>query len=124
MRRPIAVLTAFLAVVLAAPAQAIDLPTLQAQLARQMRLAGASSGALVRDMDTGQTVYASRDDAPRVPASVQKLFTTSTALLRFGAGGTIPTSAVAAGEIDAAGVLHGTLYLVGRGDPTLDAADL
>lgn len=48
-----------------------------------------------------------------------KLFTTSTALSRLGPWSRIRTSVVADGEIDRHGVLHGSLYLVGGGDPTL-----
>jgi serine-type D-Ala-D-Ala carboxypeptidase/endopeptidase (penicillin-binding protein 4) len=48
-----------------------------------------------------------------------KLFTTSTALARLGPDSRITTSVVADGPIDHNGVLHGSLYLVGGGDPAL-----
>ena len=48
-----------------------------------------------------------------------KLFTTSTALSRLGPETRIPTKVFADGTIDADGVLHGSLYLQGGGDPTL-----
>jgi D-alanyl-D-alanine carboxypeptidase/D-alanyl-D-alanine-endopeptidase (penicillin-binding protein 4) len=48
-----------------------------------------------------------------------KLFTTSTVLSRFGPGATIPTKVLASGTIDGHGVLHGSLYLKGGGDPAL-----
>ena len=54
-------------------------------LERAMRQAPARGRArCVRDLDTGGTLFAIRPDTLRVPASVEKLYTTSTALLRFG----------------------------------------
>ena len=124
MRRAIltsaAVLAAFLP---AAPAAAADLEATRAALAAQMRWAGGASGAAVRDLETGETLYARRDDAPRVPASVQKLFVTSAALLRLGAGDTIDT-VVRTGAPVVDGAVAGDLFLVGAGDPTLGEDDL
>jgi D-alanyl-D-alanine carboxypeptidase/D-alanyl-D-alanine-endopeptidase (penicillin-binding protein 4) len=48
-----------------------------------------------------------------------KLFTTSTALARLGPQSRIPTLVKTDGVIDRNGVLHGSLYLVGGGDPAL-----
>jgi D-alanyl-D-alanine carboxypeptidase/D-alanyl-D-alanine-endopeptidase (penicillin-binding protein 4) len=48
-----------------------------------------------------------------------KLFTTSTALSRFGPEYRIATGLLADGNIDIQGVLHGSLYLQGAGDPAL-----
>src|SRR5206468_4059740 len=55
----------------------------------------------------------------RIPASVEKLYTTSTLLLRMGPAATLRTTAVAAPDavVDAAGTLQGDLVLVGGGDP-------
>ena len=50
-----------------------------------MRRAGPASGALAVDLDSGGRVYALRAGAARVPASVEKLYTTATALRRLGA---------------------------------------
>jgi D-alanyl-D-alanine carboxypeptidase/D-alanyl-D-alanine-endopeptidase (penicillin-binding protein 4) len=61
----------------AAPAAAFTESELRSKLAREMRLTGSASGALVRDLDSGATLYARRADAPRIPASVEKLFVTS-----------------------------------------------
>ncbi|MDP9401048.1 MAG: D-alanyl-D-alanine carboxypeptidase, partial [Actinomycetota bacterium] len=98
--------------------------TTRTTLTREMGLAGASSGGLVRDLATGETLFASRPDVPRLPASVEKLYTTSTALLRDGATGRLVTRVLATGELDPAGALRGDLFLVGGGDPTLDRRDL
>jgi D-alanyl-D-alanine carboxypeptidase/D-alanyl-D-alanine-endopeptidase (penicillin-binding protein 4) len=105
-------------------AQAISTPTLRAKLTREMRYAGTFSGVFVRDLDTDRTLFASKADVARVPASVEKLYTTSVALLRFGPDATFPTSVAGHGFLDPDGVWRGDLYLRGGGDPTLERDDL
>jgi serine-type D-Ala-D-Ala carboxypeptidase/endopeptidase (penicillin-binding protein 4) len=119
----LAAVVAAAALLPAAPASAAGLTALQAKLTREMRLAGPTSGALVRDLDSGQTLFSVRPDAPRVPASVEKLFTTTATLMRAGPKGTIPTT-VQVADTPVDGVVDGPLYLVGHGDPTLDATGL
>ena len=72
------------AAALAARAQAADLAATKRVLAREMARAGAASGAYVVDAATGQELYAARPDVARMPASVEKLYTSATALLRYG----------------------------------------
>jgi serine-type D-Ala-D-Ala carboxypeptidase/endopeptidase (penicillin-binding protein 4) len=108
----------------AGAAQAISAPTLQLKLAHEMARASASSGVYVRDLDTRRTLFESKADVARVPASVEKLYTTSAALLRFGPDATLKTSVAGSGFLDPDGVWRGNLYLRGGGDPTLDRADL
>lgn len=123
MRARLLALAALACLLAFAPAaQAITLPALQAKLTREMRLAGTFSGAYVRDLDTGQSVFARKADTARSPASVEKLYTTSTALLKLGPDATLPTAAVSSAALDAGGVLRGDLILKGGGDPTLDRA--
>jgi D-alanyl-D-alanine carboxypeptidase/D-alanyl-D-alanine-endopeptidase (penicillin-binding protein 4) len=104
----------------AAPADALDQPTLQRKLASEMALARTFAGAYVRDLDTGATLFASNQDVPRPPASVEKLYTTATALLRFGPDAALATTVAGEGALDPLGVWRGNLYLRGGGDPTLD----
>jgi serine-type D-Ala-D-Ala carboxypeptidase/endopeptidase (penicillin-binding protein 4) len=92
-------------------------------LAAQMRLAGAASGAYVVDLDSGRQIYALRADTPRMPASVEKLYTSATTLRRLGAAGRLVTGVFAETAPDAAGVVDGDLYLRGGGDPTFDLLD-
>jgi D-alanyl-D-alanine carboxypeptidase/D-alanyl-D-alanine-endopeptidase (penicillin-binding protein 4) len=89
----------------------------RAALASQMRFAGGSSGAFAVDLDSGRTIYASRADTARTPASVEKLYTTSTALTLYGAEGHLTTRALGDVGVDLGGVLIGNLYLRGGGDP-------
>ncbi|MBJ7332738.1 MAG: D-alanyl-D-alanine carboxypeptidase/D-alanyl-D-alanine-endopeptidase [Solirubrobacteraceae bacterium] len=101
------------------PAQAIDSPALKRKLSKEMRFAGGLSGAYVRDVSSGRTLFSWRADAPRVPASVEKLYTTASALLRDGPAFTVPTLAVSDIAPDEEGAIAGDLYIVGEGDPTL-----
>jgi D-alanyl-D-alanine carboxypeptidase/D-alanyl-D-alanine-endopeptidase (penicillin-binding protein 4) len=117
------VLCAFLS---PAAAPALDRATLQAKLAKETARLGGASGALVVDLDTGEELYARRPDGLLVPASNEKLFTTSAALLSFTPDGTLPTE-VRLGDgaaIDPDGRLDGDLYIVGSGDPTLGDDEL
>jgi len=117
-------LVAALAVLPAGAASAISTPTLRAKLSREMRHAGGFSGAFVRDLDGQRTLFSSKPDAPRAPASVEKLYTTASALMRFGPDATLPTSVAGRGFLDPDGVWRGDLYLHGGGDPTLGRDDL
>ena len=92
---------------------------LKAAIGREMRKAPAASGVYVRDMDSGAELYALRENAVRIPASVEKLFTTSAALLRMGPVATLRTIAVIAPDsvVEPGGTLRGDLTLVGDGDP-------
>jgi D-alanyl-D-alanine carboxypeptidase/D-alanyl-D-alanine-endopeptidase (penicillin-binding protein 4) len=103
----------------AAPASAYTESELKTKIAREMRQAPASSGAYVRDMDSGEELYALRENLVRIPASVEKLFTTSSALLRLGPSATLHTDAVTAADavVEPGGLLRGDLVLVGGGDP-------
>lgn len=118
MRRlAITVLVLVCPAAVAAPAAAYDERNLTNKIAAEMRRAGSASGAYVSDAATGRRIYALRATRRRIPASVEKLYTTSSALLTLGPKATLETAAVTAGGIDGAGVLHGDLVLVGRGDP-------
>lgn len=80
---------------------------------------GNASGLFVVDADSGKAVCARAAKQPRSLASNTKLFTTSTALSRFGPEYRIDTKLLSDGEVGSNGVLHGSLYLQGAGDPAL-----
>jgi serine-type D-Ala-D-Ala carboxypeptidase/endopeptidase (penicillin-binding protein 4) len=86
-----------------------------------MRQAGRFSGADVVDLTANRTVYAKNAGAGRLPASVEKLYTTSTALQRFGPGTALTTSLLGDGT-QAGSTFTGTLYLRGGGDPTFGSS--
>jgi serine-type D-Ala-D-Ala carboxypeptidase/endopeptidase (penicillin-binding protein 4) len=106
------------ALVAAPPAAAAGPEATANALSRAMRSASAASGAIAVDLDTGQTLYQLRPDAARIPASVEKLYTTSTALLRLGPEETLSTTVLGETAIAEDGTLAGNLYLRGGGDPT------
>ena len=91
-------------------------------LTRGMNQIGGTSSGLVVDLSTHATLFQWAPDAGRIPASMQKLYTTSTALLRFGPSATLDTTVRGVGSMDATGTWHGRLYLVGGGDPTFGSA--
>jgi D-alanyl-D-alanine carboxypeptidase/D-alanyl-D-alanine-endopeptidase (penicillin-binding protein 4) len=80
---------------------------------------GSSSGLLVMDAESGEVVCAQSAETPRPLASNTKLFTTAAALSLIGPETRIATKVMTDGTVDSNGVLHGSLYLQGGGDPTL-----
>ena len=70
------------------------------------------------DLNTGQVLFTQAPNTGRLPASVEKIYTTSTALLRLGPNATFTTSILGTGSRNPDGVWDGTLYLRGGGDPT------
>src|SRR5947209_6806891 len=101
-----------------AGAQTPAASALQRSLSRSMAKVGARSGAYVVDLDTGQALFSEAPDTGRLPASLEKIYTTSTALLRLGPTQTFATSVLGVGSRTPSGVWDGTLYLRGGGDPT------
>jgi serine-type D-Ala-D-Ala carboxypeptidase/endopeptidase (penicillin-binding protein 4) len=95
--------------------------SLDANLNRGMRQAGSYSGADVVDLTTGQVLYQHNANTGRLPASVEKLYTTTTALERFGPSATLTTSILGTGGLQGS-TYTGTLYLRGGGDPTFGSA--
>jgi D-alanyl-D-alanine carboxypeptidase/D-alanyl-D-alanine-endopeptidase (penicillin-binding protein 4) len=123
MTRMATALFTLLLLVLAPPAGAASLAVTQSTLARQMAKAGGASGAYVVDVGTGEELYSSNADVPRMPASVEKLYTSAAALLLYGPEGRLSTTVLAPGLPDDAGDLVGDLVLRGGGDPTFGASD-
>ncbi len=91
---------------------------LAADLARQLSLAGPHDGAYVYDLSTGQTLFSDRATTARPPASVEKLYTATTALQLLGPSARLTTSVLGVGRLAPGGVWEGDLYLHGGGDPT------
>ena len=110
-------LALLLAAVLAPAADAAGRASTVRLLDRQMNRVGAGSGAYVMDLDSGATLYARSPDVPRIPASVNKLYTTSAALVRYGSEAQLKTEVLGDAAPDESGVLRGNVYLRGGGDP-------
>lgn len=97
---------------------------LDRDLAAQLRAAGGASGAWVSDLDSGAELFSYNADRRRTPASVQKLFTTATALARLGPEVRLETAVNTNGDLDVDGTLVGRLYIRGFGDPSFGNARL
>ncbi len=91
-------------------------------LARAMRSAGSASGAFVQNATTGKAVFRWSHTRPRILASNTKIYTTATALARFGTEARLHTDVRGDGELSEDGVYRGDLYLVGGGDPTFGSS--
>jgi D-alanyl-D-alanine carboxypeptidase/D-alanyl-D-alanine-endopeptidase (penicillin-binding protein 4) len=98
--------------------------TLTGQIASALRFAGGASGAWVADADAGSQLFASKPYRRRTPASVEKLFTSATALERLGEDARFPTAVLTDGKLAENGRLAGNLYIKGFGDPSLTSAGL
>jgi D-alanyl-D-alanine carboxypeptidase/D-alanyl-D-alanine-endopeptidase (penicillin-binding protein 4) len=123
VRRLVLLLDALAAGAGTAATAAAGAAPLDALVARGLARAGGVSGGYVLDTTTGQTLASVRADTPRIPASVEKLYTGATALLRFGPDATLDTRVLGSGTLDDAGTWHGDLYLRGGGDPTFGTTD-
>jgi D-alanyl-D-alanine carboxypeptidase/D-alanyl-D-alanine-endopeptidase (penicillin-binding protein 4) len=102
----------------APPLPAAEIAHLQRVMAKAMKPLGGHSGAYVVDLANGEVLFDDAGATPRNPASVEKLYTLTTALARFGLGGTLQTSIYADGTMEPGGLFVGNLYLRGGGDPT------
>jgi D-alanyl-D-alanine carboxypeptidase/D-alanyl-D-alanine-endopeptidase (penicillin-binding protein 4) len=101
---------------------ATNTAALQALLSREMHRAGSLSGAYVYDLTTHTPLFAANSTHAAPPASVEKLYTSTTALLLLGPEAHLSTTVLGAGQLDAEGTWHGTLYLRGGGDPTFGSS--
>lgn len=81
--------------------------------------AGGNLAVLVKDIRNGRTVLDYRSGKSLLPASNMKLVTTATALELLGPDFRFETPLEYDGAIDSLGVLHGNIYIVGSGDPTI-----
>ncbi|MDX6453926.1 MAG: hypothetical protein QOD48_33 [Gaiellaceae bacterium] len=114
------------ALVISLVAPATSFASLQSALQQALRVphvSVASTGAVVVDLTTGETVYSQNASLSLLPASNEKLAVTYAALTALGPGFRIETDVL--GEGNQVGTTwQGNLVLKGYGDPTLSSADL
>ncbi len=79
---------------------------------------GARVGVLVEDFQSGERVLEHRSERALVPASNQKLLVSAAALAHWGPTHRFETPVMIKGELDSEGILQGSLWVVGRGDPS------
>jgi D-alanyl-D-alanine carboxypeptidase/D-alanyl-D-alanine-endopeptidase (penicillin-binding protein 4) len=106
----------------AAASTADELAGLQADLGHQLALAGRADGAYVYDLTAKQALFSERASTLRPPASVEKLYTATTALERMGPTARLSTTVYGTGKLMPGGVWEGNLYLRGGGDPTFGSS--
>ncbi len=99
-----------------------SLAGLQSDLGQQLALAGSADGAYVYDITAKAPLFSERASAMRPPASVEKLYTATTALARMGASAHLSTTVYGTGRLAPGGVWEGSLYLRGGGDPTFGSS--
>jgi D-alanyl-D-alanine carboxypeptidase len=81
-------------------------------------------GVVVRDLQTGETLYKRDSERMLIPASNMKLLITAAALHRLGPEYRFRTRVWMRGTLTPDGVLHGDLILQGLGDATLEMRGL
>ncbi len=74
-------------------------------------------GAMVVSVTRGDTLFARDADAPMVPASTMKMYTSALALDRLGPDWRFRTEVLREGALEGDGTLRGNLVMRGDGDP-------
>jgi len=83
---------------------------------------GAHVGVAVVSLESGEILYHKDADKYFIPASVQKLFTTATALQTLGTEYRYTTSLFLDGAIQSNGEYNGNIIVRGSGDPSISSA--
>jgi len=119
MRRRLTGFAAIAAFLLLPSAVAEARPPSCAAMKSWLGYGGSASGLQVVDAETGRVVCRKAAKRRRSLASNMKLFTTAAVLGRLGPGARIATRVMSDGTLRRNGVLRGSLYLKGGGDPAL-----
>ncbi len=122
----VAAVVATLAVTAALPAAA-GASTLTYRIVKALKahgFTGSTTGVRVYNLSTATSLYERRSATQFLPASNEKLVTSSTALADWGADFHFKTELLTTGTVSTAGVYTGKLYLKGFGDPSLTTARL
>ncbi len=97
-------------------ALAADLQTLL-----NARTKSGAWGVVVASLSRGDTLFNWHGDAPMLPASTLKLYTTVLAFDRLGPSYQLTTEILRDGTVSGDGTLRGSLYLHGGGDPSMSS---
>ncbi len=89
-----------------------------------LALANANWTVYVMDISAGEMILAHDIHRPVLPASVQKLITTASAIMILGNDHLYKTLLQTDGTVDHNGILQGNIYIIGSGDPTFGASQL
>lgn len=89
------------------------------QFASSTGLENAAISFMAYDIESKTTIASHNGEMAIAPASVVKLFTTATAFETLGKDYRPTTEIYFDGEIDSNGVLNGSIYIKGGGDPSL-----
>ena len=84
---------------------------------------GAFWGVYIRNLDTDRVIYSLNADKTLIPASSQKLLTTSTALIALGSDYEYQTGLYLSGVVEE-DVIQGDLIIRGSGDPTFGSTEI
>ena len=118
------VVVAVVALAAAVPAAA-SATTLSAQLTLALTaygFGGSATGVRVVDLSTATALYNRHTATQLLPASNEKLVTSSTALAKWGATFRFKTEMLTTGTLAADGTYTGAIFIKGFGDPTLSTA--
>jgi D-alanyl-D-alanine carboxypeptidase/D-alanyl-D-alanine-endopeptidase (penicillin-binding protein 4) len=114
-RAPVALLAA---VAITVPAAGEALPPEAEQALRRARVPEDALAVVIRELGANRSVLSLQENRPVNPASLTKLFTTLAALDRLGPAWTWATPVWLQGPLQN-GVLRGSLFIKGSGDPKL-----
>lgn len=89
------------------------------QLAQDPALQYGQLSLAVVDVQTGKLIASYDEEKSLIPASIQKVFTTASAIGLLGADFKFKTELQFGGRLSNDGVLRGNIYIKGYGDPTL-----
>lgn len=81
----------------------------------------ANIGVIVRDLSTGENIVEQNPDKFLTPASIVKSITAASVLLAGKADTAFSTPVYALGDIDADGMLNGSIVIKASGDPTTES---
>ena len=82
----------------------------------------ANIGVIVRDLSTGENIMEQNPDKFLTPASIVKSITAASVLLAGKADTAFSTPVYALGDIDADGMLNGSIVIKASGDPTTESS--